>query len=66
MLTDQFSRRFRELQKESDLIPFDSGNLSTYVPAGSWEGWATSAKQSLAEVYKTWQQCWYLRHWKIL
>lgn len=52
MLTDQFSRRFRELQKESDLIPFDSGNLSTYVPAGSWEGWATSAKQSLAEGYK--------------
>ena len=51
MLTDQFSRRFRELQKESDLIPFHSGNLSTYVPAGSWEGWATSAQNLIKAVF---------------
>ena len=51
MLTDQFSRRFRELQKESDLIPFHSVNFSTYVPAGNWEGWATSAQNLIKAVF---------------
>lgn len=51
MLTDQFSRRFRELQKESDLIPFHSSNFSTYVPAGNWEGWATSAQNLIKAVF---------------
>ena len=51
MLINQFSRRFQELQKESDLIPFHSNNLSTYVPCGSWEGWATSAQNLIKAVF---------------
>ena len=51
MQTDQFSKRFRELQKESDLIPFHSGDPFTYVPDGSWEGWATSAQNLIKAVF---------------
>lgn len=47
MLKDVILKRFEELQGQSNSLPFrpNSGGMSgSYVPAGVWEQWATSAQ----------------------
>lgn len=47
MLTDTFTKRFKELQKQSESLPFqpNGGGMSgTHVPTGIWQKWATSAQ----------------------
>ena len=54
MLKDVFLKRFQELGKESDSIPFDDmgfGNLR--APSGKWKKWATSAESLIRAVFGT-------------
>ena len=54
MLKDVFSKRFQELQEESDSIPFqDKGYGVFYAPGGNWKKWATSAESLIRAVFGT-------------
>ena len=52
MLNDTFLKRFQELQEKSDSLPFHTRNRGGhYVPAGAWQGWATSCQNLIKAVY---------------
>lgn len=51
-MNELFARRFEELQKSKDKIPFYSSSMGgTYVPEGQWQGWATSVQSLLKAVF---------------
>jgi len=53
MLKTKFSKRFEELQAQSDSIPFhqNTGRGGSHVPAGGWQKWATSAQNLIKAVF---------------
>jgi len=54
MQKEIFQRRFEELQKQSDSLPFlaNGGGMSgSHVPSGIWEKWGTSVQSLIKAVY---------------
>ena len=51
MLNDMFLKRFEELQKESDSLPFEQDGELRYVRSGSLEKWATSCQNLIKAVF---------------
>lgn len=53
MQKEIFQRRFEELQKQSELIPFSSTDEagSSSAPSGVWQKWATSAQSLIKAVF---------------
>jgi len=53
MLTSTFSKRFEELQKQSEELPFrpNDGYPGNHVEAGDWQKWATSVQNLVAAVF---------------
>lgn len=51
-MNELFLRRFEELNRNKDKIPFRPGSMGGhYVPDGEWQGWATSAQSLLKAVF---------------
>jgi hypothetical protein len=46
-----FSKRFAELEIESETFPFTPDGSSRYVPTGKWQKWGTSVQNILLAVY---------------
>ena len=51
MLNDMFLKRFEELPKESDSLPFEQDGELRYVRSGSLEKWATSCQNLIKAVF---------------
>jgi hypothetical protein len=54
MLSDQFARRFTELEQESESLPFhpnSGGRTGSHVPTGIWQKWATSCQNLIKAVF---------------
>ena len=54
MLTDTFSRRFRELEEKSNLLPFHKSSTQSwhsFAAPGDFEEWATSAQNLIKAVF---------------
>lgn len=53
MLNDMFLKRFEELQKESDSLPFeqDDGGYHPSVPVERWRKWVTSCQNLIKAVF---------------
>lgn len=52
-LSDQFKKRFAELESQFTTIPFRQSSMGStqYVPDGQWQGWATSAQHLIKAVF---------------
>lgn len=46
-----FSKRFAELEKEVDGLPYSTDGSTRYTPAGKWQKWGTSVQNILLAVY---------------
>jgi hypothetical protein len=54
MINETYRRRFTELKEQFDALPFrsnDGRSSGKYVPAGSWQQWATSAQNLILAVF---------------
>ena len=58
MQNERFAKRFQELQKNSESIPFDAvrdelhkHRVNHYARNGIWQGWATSAQNLIKAVF---------------
>ncbi|MEJ1464989.1 MAG: DUF4145 domain-containing protein [Candidatus Sedimenticola sp. (ex Thyasira tokunagai)] len=53
MLSNTFSKRFKELETQSGKLPFhaNDGYAGSHVPTGVWQRWATSAQNLIKAVF---------------